>query len=1677
MKKLFTLFSVIMMLAVTGTLLAQSVTLKMKRPPLNQLKAADLWSATITNSGEPFTAYLYGSMTNNENSELIATGQTMTFEVRTGTTNFKVSDLPRVPDINYLSKDPKYKQSFMNTGGAPPGDYKICVELRKTDNSVAGEDCFDQKIMGGDAPQLISPRNEEELNNDNPIFTWMHMKAGSDQTYTLRIVELKGKASPENAMLKNKAFFEKEGISQKMFQYPSSAPKYDKDKSYAWQVSTNGIKSEVHIFRYAPASGNSIFMTCTPRADDPCMYEISVIMANPVPLNAVYGWSQFRITSTNPITQVLNNHAILLQPGSSPTTTNPASSITVKYYNAGGGGAPWATFFVQGNHEDTWLRFQNSGATQLTVEWSSNAGNTFEGNDIINVNVDALCGSNVSTNDSCLLCNSDFEDTPFITLGYFRQIPQDSIPCWRTTGTSQKIEIWSDGFQGVPAIHGSQFAELNCSEVGTFYQTFTVTTPGTMNVYFAHRGRYAGQDIMNVNIGPVGGTYTTFGPYSDNNSAWSYYSVAYNFSTSGLYEIQFQSVSSDNGNGPPSGGNFLDAISVECKLDSIPVTPHETGSVCDTFKAVPVSAVSPTGGDCCWSLNLTHPANTSNINSIQFLALSPNSFVGGNSHLNSPYNSSPWMWTYINNGSEFTVRRLGSGSIPPGQVNSFVSFCLNKVSSPQHVVVNWRRDSVIVCSDTVTLNCDIPCVTFTNDTVVCNENNYNLNYSFTNNTTYEINKIEVAGVTPSGVTVTPTPFILSTPVNSGATTNLPAFTITGAVPGSTVCINFKFISTDGCCWCYDSLCVVIPSCVCNEVHATIDPGIGDPINCCYSLNLQNNFSGSYFNQVTIRTLEPGVIFSTWSTNTANDFYSTNTFSYSEIYLIHDQSNFPNSFIPLGNSSGVVNFCLDGYTSSTQHIVVEWMRNDSVKCVDTIETHCPPPPEEEPCSQIINDTLTCLPDGMFLYTFHIKNNSTYDATGFEFNAVPAGGFTFTPDRIYFSPSLPAGMTSSQQSMIISGVTGSQFCSSTSLFQHIIVNGEPLYGWCCHTDTVCVTTPLCDSCSCNQWKKGPIIAEGNGIVRNIRCDSIYNINPTSGVTISYPQYMCTPSSCNATYNWNITGPIPQSGTTNVISNANFSLPGSYVISMVPMCGTHICDTCKINVIVRGDSLCGCGEKWRPGGVISYNPTLTNVVRKKIDCFAKIIHGPITAGSNINFNANAYNCNRPGCFPSYNWKILETGTNNVINSGTSPTLPVNFPAPSAGNYQFVVYSVCDGKVCDSCAFYFKTDGNSDCECNDPMWQSREIQVSVNNVAKRPTACREIVTIDLNSNLSLTFPTYICNPKDCNATYTWDLKGGSGFSPVHVTGTSNPFNYTFNIPGLYTLWMKAYCGGKACDSCMVTINVKPISNTNCNCGSWKDSTGIPFSFGMISGNIKCGKSLSVMPGIAYYFTAPTYICNPNIGNCLPQYIWFVNGVQQATGGTFTYSFGNANTVVALKVKCGDKICDSCKFETHTNTGTGTVCDSTLNTVYHSSNAFLATVEGHTIDFATNYNGTPITDPISQSSFANWQWNDVTFDNISSYWNGSLYVGGNQNPGVAANFPTCTYTRVGFMLQQFWSVPGTYIIKIYTCDLNCTYTYTYDFNGKSFKYFGYHVPGFINRVEVSSTTVGFLMHDFTYGN
>ena len=157
-------------------------------------------------------------------------------------------------------------------------------------------------------------------------------------------------------------------------------------------------------------------------------------------------------------------------------------------------------------------------------------------------------------------CNSDFE-TPVATGTTPNLVNETAVPCWDTTSADGIIEIWPPGFEGVAPYSGNNLIELNGNTPGTLFQDFTVIPGTTISVSFAHRGRQ-GNDVVGVEVGPLGGPYTNLGNFTDGNTAWALHTVNYTIPTGAGtdYTLRFVSVSSTGGN--PSIGNLLDAISI-----------------------------------------------------------------------------------------------------------------------------------------------------------------------------------------------------------------------------------------------------------------------------------------------------------------------------------------------------------------------------------------------------------------------------------------------------------------------------------------------------------------------------------------------------------------------------------------------------------------------------------------------------------------------------------------------------------------------------------------------------------------------------------------------------------------------------------------------------------------------------------------------------------------------------------------------------------------------------------------------------------------------------------------------------------------------------------------------------------------------------------------------------------
>jgi len=235
-----------------------------------------------------------------------------------------------------------------------------------------------------------------------------------------------------------------------------------------------------------------------------------------------------------------------------------------------------------------------------TYTWTVPVGVNNPGNvQSFSTSIEGDYSVSISKNDYS--CNTDFEDNQIVNPGNYIIINQDSVPCWETTASDSKIEVWGDGMNGTDAYSGNQFIELNANVQSTLFQNFEIIPGSSALISFAHRGRNpSADDIMEVEIGPIGGPYTNLGSFSDGTNAWGYYSLEYVFPDSETnYTIRFKSVFPVS-----SVGNFLDAISV--------VFPSSISSEIARGHVSIITEVIPLFAAICNVINLEELPTTSN---------------------------------------------------------------------------------------------------------------------------------------------------------------------------------------------------------------------------------------------------------------------------------------------------------------------------------------------------------------------------------------------------------------------------------------------------------------------------------------------------------------------------------------------------------------------------------------------------------------------------------------------------------------------------------------------------------------------------------------------------------------------------------------------------------------------------------------------------------------------------------------------------------------------------------------------------------------------------------------------------------------------------------------------------------------------------------------------------------
>jgi PKD repeat protein len=411
---------------------------------------------------------------------------------------------------------------------------------------------------------------------------------------------------------------------------------------------------------------------------------------------------------------------------------------------------------------------------------------------------------------------------------------------------------------------------------------------------------------------------------------------------------------------------------------------------------------------------------------------------------------------------------IPGGPIPTGTLNNVVTICLsNVVNDPQMVVINWfNLEEQVVCQDTLYFHCPVEpdCLYMSNDSIYCENGKtyYDITLCNPNDATFDVGYIIINPVSPAGIVVNPTNIDLTaSPIAPG---DCETFTLelsgTG-IEGQTFCYNIIAHESDPaldaatiCCSVDTTYCIDIPFCdPCVQVGVeSVHPS--DEQDCCYDINLYNNYSPAYFDEIGISVISPA------TTVTVNNPIGSGwtTFGYTPTGFSLLPGPIFGNFVP-GGAFTLPEICIQTSVAPNQLIEIQWMAEGEVVCRDTVSLFCEPD-----CGYLFDEVITCN-DLDWTYSASIKNTSSWNVAEAHIHftdpalsaynqIIPLGtlapGATFSP--INFNIGSPA-------------MAGDTICFTVTLHE---ISDDGIYLSCCNF-THCIVLPDCDfsvPCQCDE-----------------------------------------------------------------------------------------------------------------------------------------------------------------------------------------------------------------------------------------------------------------------------------------------------------------------------------------------------------------------------------------------------------------------------------------------------------------------------------------------------------------------------------------------------------------------------------------------------------------------------------
>jgi PKD repeat protein len=602
--------------------------------------------------------------------------------------------------------------------------------------------------------------------------------------------------------------------------------------------------------------------------------------------------------------------------------------------------------------------------------------------------------------------------------------------------------VWSDGTVG---------PVMTTTQAGTYYVTGTDDNTGCN---YSSQGTV--NPLPNLCLVPVG-CYTACNPYdlcaplgyisyqwNLNNSPIPGATLAcYTATVSGTYTV---TATNNFGCSDTSGLLILEIIPCDdCESLSVSFTP-----------AVIANVPSP----CCFDLHYNNGFSAP----LQGMSI----FTADADLAFDPSSINPLLSLVGNtsNSVDLASTILG-GPIPTGVLNNVISLCLeNVVNSPQTIYIDWYDfNNDVVCQDSLIFNCPVEpdCLYLQDDEIYCEDGQtvYNFTVCNPNDADFSVGYFTMDNITPGGLVVTPSGFTPAPAIAPGSCQSFTAILSGPSIGGDVFCYNLIAhdfdplqVDTALCCSLDTLYCIDIPPCDPCEDVGIFDVSSTDIDDCCVSVNLFNNYSPAFFDEIAVCALSPATTLTV--SNFIGSGWVTNNYTGTSFSLIPD-AMFGN-FVP-GGVFSLPEICTQTDVAPPQLMEIKWMVAGEVVCRDTVLTFCEPDcgyftEETIDCNQNTWDwsaTLTNSSDFVVseaVITFNDPALSAYNQTISTGSLFPGGSF----GPVNVSIGLPA-------------FAGQTICFTVTLHE-VGPNGQ--YLSCCNF-AHCITLPDCDfniECVCSE-----------------------------------------------------------------------------------------------------------------------------------------------------------------------------------------------------------------------------------------------------------------------------------------------------------------------------------------------------------------------------------------------------------------------------------------------------------------------------------------------------------------------------------------------------------------------------------------------------------------------------------